>query len=54
MTALVFVEDRDDEISQQAVAFTRTLGDFTAVSIDVVEGVCSFVCCRRRAAMGSV
>jgi electron transfer flavoprotein alpha subunit len=34
MTALVFVEDRDDEISQQAVAFARTLGDVTAVSID--------------------
>jgi electron transfer flavoprotein alpha subunit len=34
MTTLVFVEDRDDEISQQAVAFARTLGDLTAVSID--------------------
>jgi electron transfer flavoprotein alpha subunit len=34
MTTLVFVEDRDDEISQQTVAFARALGDVTAVSID--------------------
>ncbi len=34
MTTLVFVEDRDDELSQQAVAFARTLGEVTAVSID--------------------
>jgi electron transfer flavoprotein alpha subunit len=27
MTALVFVEDRDDEVSQQAVAFARALAD---------------------------
>ncbi len=35
MSTLVFVEDRDDELSQQAVAMAGTLGDdVTAVSID--------------------